>query len=940
MFSFPGFGGDGFGEPDFYFPDDEREIIKDPDEGPGGGDTIIVPEIPPGFDSGSLSVSNSAITLNQPDPGITNVTVSATCTFGGDARYGPYEWQVYTMAGGYSGPSSSWAQLPVPPHSSTTVTRTLSFNKYHHGLSSHGSSTTFSVHIRYRRSGLAQTNYTVIKQPTISVTNNLNPPDSTAPVHGAKQWVGSGSHTFADSGTNSTNTVTKTATFVCSDPESPITATAEITSNSYASVQSVTQSGTTYTVVVSINGSNVPVGTNSSLSLRLRAVTATHNVLSGALTLTVSKPDDTPPGLSNTTSGGRPTLTYYTNNTDSQDIQIKFNVHEYHPSRSLSGPYLIGSLSTSNGRDFYQTARVPHNAASAGGSTTLTYTAQATDGSSNTGTLYIYVDVVRNDNTVPTFTSLSDPSDKQFRASGTDGTDTYRDFIWRVNDNVSINKNDSRNSFHRVSGVGDISSYHQGWSGNEFHGRVYYNASEYAYGASSTLESYRLTVYDTAGNPGTSSAISHHVSRVDNTKPSISVQHVDAKTFYTSGNTGNPTGQTAVGYIYWSAADSESGISSRSATSLSNTYLVSSDTGYTTTTSDHGAQYRTTYKLRSNFPYGNNFTTRSNVVRLTATNGSGLSQTEDVDIQGKLIDNSHPYFTAVSSRSDHIWYTSNGNTQTKVFSGYADFTDVGSGVDTNSIKVTKYEGTMGDISVSTSGNRISFSFTASSADHTYGQFRDQKVQVEITDNGGNKSSTQVHVGRTTLIENVAPSVSGPTRKDGINFYKNNYPNGSQTVVVSFTASDAHSSISVDDMQILKNYPAHYIAHSHPTHQGGNNYQYTVTIPHDGKGLTYEEEYWGYTTVRVYDSHGNYSDLTTEYYGEHIDNILPVISNNFCSAFNFTPSTADSLTQQLTFRATDNDTSQSPTVSVIKGSGVHSASSPVGIGNGTIDLQSL
>ena len=191
----------------------------------------------------------------------------------------------------------------------------------------------------------------------------------------------------------------------------------------------------------------------------------------------------------------------------------------------------------------------------------------------------------------------------------------------------------------------------------------------------------------------------------------------------------------------------------------------------------------------------------------------------------------------------------------------------------------------------------------------------------------------MHVGRTTLIENVAPSVSGPTRKDGINFYKNNYPNGSQTVVVSFTASDAHSSISVDDMQILKNYPAHYITHSHPTHQGGNNYQYTVTIPHDGKGLTYEEEYWGYTTVRVYDSHGNYSDLTTEYYGEHIDNILPVISNNFCSAFNFTPSTADSLSQQLTFRATDNDTSQSPTVSVIKGSGVHSASSPVDIGNG-------
>ena len=901
----------------FRFPIDDglredRPAIDDGiDDGPGGiddGPGGVVPLIS-GFPSWSAGTS---LTLTSSSDVTTTVALSLENAY--EVSNAGYTMRARTNKSGWR----SSASVPIAGFSQTqTVSLTLGDNE----VPNYGQSESFVIYVDLI--GPSTFTYTVGGGTSLTLTNNY---DSSGPVHGAKSAPADLAFSF---GATETGTQSKSVYFDVTDPESGISSASMLLStSSYGASVSITTSiaitnGRRYIGSMSINGSNVSGGTNASVGVRLMAVNgAGKKTYSSYVYASVTKASDNT-GPTITTSAVSPiTLTAHNpDNLNSATYRaINFSVSD--SSGILGTPTITGKNTTSENVKYYglsnlgsgnyrQTIYVTANRCAIGGSTSFSYTISATDNAGNTSTKDVSVSMTRTDNLAPTFSVVTSPSDLTFNTSGGSNQNTYRDIRIAVTDaHTSVDKNSV--SVHKVSGNGSTPEYYQGWSGNEFAFRVYCNSNNYGIGATATRERYYIKCSDIHGQQGTSMTVEFAVSHVDNTSPTISVQHVDSKTFYTENNKSNPTGQTATGYIYWSAADNVA-VDSVSATKTgSNSYI--SSVGSTTSTSSYGAQYRTSYVLISNFSVGSSYTTRS-LVRLTATDSAGRSTNKDVSISGRLIDNTKPYFNNIPGQEDKTWLTSDGANQSYTFAKTVDVADQHGSIASHS--VTKVAGTFSSsgITSSLSGGKLTFAFTPSSNDQTANNsYVNQTVRVTITDNHNNSQSFD-YTARTRFRDNTTPNVlpqSGSTNEENCNFITSNRQNVSRTVY--FTISDAFSAI--DTANISATTPQiYYMGVTQPVQHSGNVWKFTTTIPVSGKALVATRTFWGYSDVNVPDVYGNVGTMRINFYGTNIDDVAPSIDQISCPAFNFTTLAGQStIANTLTFRVRDSHSSlNTPTV---------------------------
>jgi hypothetical protein len=785
----------------------------------------------------------------------------------------------------------------------------------------YGQDVTFTMTVDLISPSGQKFSYQVEDGKDLVVSNRI---DNTGPVHGSATPASSLVYSF---GVTEQGVQTKSVYFDVTDPESGIVslATPILSTSSYgATITYITNvtitNGRRFIYNLNINGSQVDVGTSASVGVRLSARNGAGMTSSSSYVYaTINKADDSTgpvismgetPAIVLTASAG--TL------NNSTYRAIDFNASD---ASGISSVTVNGNNSTSENIKYYgvsnlgngnyrQTIYVTADKCAIGSTASFSYTITVTDNNGNSTSKQHSVNMSRYDNVAPTFSVVTDPTDLTFYTSSGTGQSAYRTVVYRVVDgHTSVDKNSVE--VIRSSGSGSSPTHYQGWSGDEFHFRWYVNSNDYGIGAAATRESFYIKVRDIHGNLGTSSVLSFFAKVLDDQSPSISVKHVDSKTFYTSNNTGNPSGQTSTGYIYWSASDNVS-VASASGSRIGSTSYIQS-VGSTSSTSSYGAQYRTSYVLISNFSYSSSYTARS-LVRLSASDAAGNNKTSDVSISGRLIDNTKPYFSNIPASQDKTWYTSGGASQGFTFSKTVDVSDQHQSIASHS--VTKLAGTFTNVTSSLSGGKISFSFTPGSNSQTAnGNWVSQTVRISITDSAGN-SQTIDWTGRTRFIDNTTPIISptsGSTNEENCNFFKSSPQNVSRTVY--FTVSDSFSAIDTGSFTIST--PSiYYMSVSGISNHSGNTYKYTCTIPVSGKAIHPTRIFWGHVDVTADDIYGNRGSMRTSFYGSHFDDVSPSIGNVSAPAYNFTTSGGQtSITNTLTFRATDAHSGiNTPTVS--------------------------
>uniref|UniRef100_A0A6C0LJW8 Cadherin domain-containing protein n=1 Tax=viral metagenome TaxID=1070528 RepID=A0A6C0LJW8_9ZZZZ len=895
------FGGDFGGEPDFPGPGDDDF----------GGGKLLIPMVP--FGSPTWSEDT---TLTLTGSGDVTTTVAIIIENASDLALDPAgKWQIIARTNINDGRTATSAI----DFRETTQYLSLPFGERE--APNYGDDIDFILTVELISPTGLKHLYAVNDGKPLLLMNRI---DNTGPVHGAKT---NPSDLVFNYGATEQGVVTKSVYFDVSDPESGIVslATPQLSTSSYGAtltyVTNVTiTNGRRFIYNLSINGASVPVGLSASVGVRLTARNGAGATSSSSYVYaTVNKADDstgpvlsvseTPAIVLSASAGTLNSATYRA---------IDFNASD---ASGISSVTVDGNNSTSENIKYYgvsnlgngnyrQTIYVTADKCAIGSSASFSYTITVRDNNGNATTKQHSVNMSRYDNVAPTFSVVTDPTDLTFYTSSGTGQSAYRTVVYRVVDgDTSVDKDSVE--IVRSSGSGSSPTFYQGWSGNDFTFRWYVNSDDYGVGATATRESFYINVRDIHGNRGTSSTLSFFANLLDDQKPSISVKHVDSKTFYTSNNTGSPTGQTSTGYIYWSASDNVS-VSSASGSRIGSTSYIHS-VGSTTSTSSYGAQYRTSYVLISNFAYGSGYTARS-LVRLSASDPAGNNQTSDVSISGRLIDNSRPYFSNIPASEDKTWYTSGGASQGFTFSKAVDVSDQHQSVVSHS--VSKVAGTFTNVSSSLSGGKLSFSFTPGSNSQTAnGNWVSQTVRITITDSAGN-AETLDWTGRTRFIDNTTPIIApttGSTNEENCNFFKSSPQNVSRTVY--FTVSDSFSAIDTGSFAIST--PGiYYMSVSGISNHSGNTYKYTCTIPVSGKSVHPTRIFWGHVDVNVADIYGNTGAMRTSFYGSHFDDVVPSIGNVSAPAYNFTTLSGQTyITNTLTFRATDAHSGiNTPTVS--------------------------
>ena len=897
-------------KPDLGFGDDFGNELPPPD-GPGG--TIQLPFVPedPTWSAGTQLTFSSSTDVTT--------TVAMYIENGFELANDPAgPWQMIARTN-----QPGWRTSGYYPIDPLAMPQNISITLGDNEVPNYGQQESFYMYVDLI-SPSNQTFTYAVQAGAQLILENLY--DSSGPVHGATTPASQLVFSF---GPTDTSVQSKSVYFDVTDPESGvlIISSPQLSTTSYgASISHTTTinitNGRRFIYSLSFNGANIIPGTDASVGVRITATNgAMVSTTSSWLYAAVQKlSDSTGPTLSvdatdainlSASAGTLNNSTYRAINFSASDSSGIASVSVTGNNTTSENVKYYG-ISNLGGGNYRQTIYVSADKCSIGGSASFSYTITATDTAGNSTVKQHTVNMTRTDNVAPTFSTVTDPANLTLYTSNGTNQSAYRDFRFAVSDaHTSIDQGSVQ--VHKVSGNGTSSTYYQAWSGNEFSFRVYVNSDNYTIGAPSIRDAYYITVRDVHGNLGTSPTLDFYTNLVDNNGPSISVQRVDSKTFYTSNNTGNPTGQTSTGYIYWSASDNV-GVTSASGSRIGSTSYISS-VGSTVGTSSYGAQYRTSYVLISNFSYGSGYTARS-LVRLTASDAAGNIRSFDTTISGRLIDNSLPYFNNIPSQEDKTWYTSGGANQSFTFSKSIDVADQHQSVVSHS--VTKVAGTFSEsgITSSLSGGKVTFAFTPNSnAQTANSSFTLQAVRISITDSAGNVQSVDYNA-RTRFIDNTTPNIlptSGSTNEENCNFFTSNPQNVSRTVY--FTVSDSFSAINTNTFTIST--PGiYYMSVSGISNHSGNTYKYTCTIPVSGKGIVPTRTFWGYVDVGVSDIYGNTGAMRTNFYGTHVDNVAPSISNVSAPAYNFTTAAGQtSISNTLTFRVLDSHSGlNTPTVS--------------------------
>lgn len=900
MFRFPirePGGGGGFPGDDLII-DDGPGVIDDGGGsigGPGGG-TIIPPpaEATPLFVGMSWSPSNNHLILSSltgTDP-TTNVSVTLE-----EASLLGSGWtaRAYTNKSGWR--SSSWVSLNTSSYiSSTTIPIVLGDNE----VPSYGQNESFIMYTQVRSpTGTIHTNFFSV---SCQITNNI---DSSGPEHISAAWTDGNTFTLP-AGSGSGSTVSRVMYWDVRDLQSGISnvsASASVGSLVSTTSVSIGSGITRYIYTLTINGTVAASNTSVSVSFSARngvGTTTFGTILYGSISLS----DTTAPSISVTSNSSKTVNLYTSNNThnNTTNYSIGFKVTDAHSSISSvtvtgnnsTATNTLGTLTNHGSGNYSQAVSVPASNASLGGSASYTYTIRATDSSGNIGSATASFTLNRYDNSAPTASVSGNTSTITFNTSNGTSQTSYKSVSFAWSDHSSIDTGSIQ--IEKVGGKGYWS--HGSWSGNTYSGRWNVSQSSISVESSST-ETFRAKVRDTHGNQGTSSNFQFSFANNDNVSPSISVQNVSSHTFYSSSS--GTTTQT--GYVWWSASDSHSSISSASASKIGSSSYISS-VGSTNSTSENGAQYKTSYVIVRSVGFGSSYTTRGSLIRLLVSDAGGNQRTHDVGVSLRYIDNVNPYFNAPAAKY-HTFYTSQGNSATANMSVTVPVADAHSGIASGTVvKKSGSSNWSSPTSVSLSGGNLSFTIPLSasvlSANSSYVS---QTVTMTITDNAG-RSVSEDWTGYVRRIDNTGPSISGPSSITDYHFTTTGSSSISRNV--DFTVSDAHNSIDTNSFSVYIE-PNTYITTSGVSHVSGNTYRYTVTVPRSGKSIHTSSTDFGFTRVTVEDNYDNSSSLTTTHYGTHKDTTRPSINNAQMSGrFDFTTSSfsTTSITRNLTFSCSD------------------------------------
>ena len=884
----------------------------DPDDGigggGGGGGTVLPPpEALPLFVGMGWSPADNHLRLTSSTG--TDPTTTVTITLEEASLLGTgWTARAYTSRSAEGWRSSSWVTLNTSSYIATTnIPIVLGDNE----VANYGQNESFTMYTQVKSpTGIISTNFFSL---SCQITNNI---DSTGPEHLNAAWSSGNTFTFpAGSGTDTT--AYRDVQWDVRDSESGIQSVSA-SSNGVGSIASVYtlnigSDTTRYIYRLTINGAQAAsrmASHGSTIYVSFSAVNGTGvrtygSTLGGQIIIS----DTTAPSVSVTSNSSKTVNLYTSNNThnNTTNYSIGFSVSDAHSSISSvsvtgnnsTATNTLGTLTNHGSGNYSQAVSVPASNASLGGSAGYTYTIRATDSAGNIGSATASFTLNRYDNSTPTASVSGNTSTITFYTSnGTSQTQyKYIDFTW--SDHSSIDKDSIQ--IEKVSGKGFWESGSASWNGNTYSGRVKINQSTISVGASAAT-SFRAKVRDTHGNQGTSSNFAFTIAHTDNVNPSITVQKISDHTFYTTvGST------TQTGHIWWSATDASSSINSSTATAVSMNQSVISSIGSTSSTSEYGAQYKTSFVIvRSVAGYSSSFTTFEDVIRLQIDDAAGNRKTLKRDVKQRYIDMTDPYFDAPLAKY-HTFYTSQGNSATANMSVTVPVADAHSGI--SSASVVKQSGSSNwssptNVSLNSAKTQLSFTIPLSAAvlspNSTYVS---QVVRMKITDNAG-RDTTENWTGYVRRIDNTGPAISGPTSISNVNFTTT----GSSWISknVDFTVSDAHNSVDTNSFSVYIE-PNTYMTSSGVSHVSGNTYRYTVSIPRSGKSLVSSSTDWGYTRVTVEDNYNNSSSLTTTFYGNHTDTSQPSINNAQMSGrFDFTTSSfsTTSITRNLTFSCSD------------------------------------
>ena len=478
-------------------------------------------------------------------------------------------------------------------------------------------------------------------------------------------------------------------------------------------VQMLHQGGLTYIGIKSYSYNSSYAGTTRTNYFSIVATDNAGNSTTASDYVNVvyaSIPDNTAPSIS--FSSVSPTAVDLTNSNTS--ASVTFNV-----TATDSGGSGLSTVSMNNGASqvyAYSNTRIFSKTFNFNdynfGSTTVKFTATATDGAGNTSNTSQNITVNKYDTQSPSISTFS-ASASSLNISSNSQSITY---TLTATDNRSVNSTSVNGSASAVYGSGNTTYYSETFSPS-------------SYGFGTHIISRTATVSDAAGNTSTAS-LSFTLVKNDVSKPTISK--------YTVSNS-NPTVTTSnqtVNISYMVSATDNVGVTS---------YSISG----ATFSHKSGNDYHFTEAIKyANYNFGNTAVTR----RATFGDAAGNTVTSDINVTVSKVDNQSPTISSFTANDTSVTLTSSSKTQTVTYTAVVS--------DNRGIASVSVSGLTFS---SSSGNNYYFTKTYNYDDYSYGSTTATHVCV-ATDAAGNTSTLNESV-TVSKTDNQAPSISSFTVSD-------------------------------------------------------------------------------------------------------------------------------------------------------------------------------